>query len=568
LLETAVIGFLYVFIGMLKDLDSLHTISYLQYTYETLGFKDDRPFIIFIGSLMVVFLLAANTVGAISIWAQQWFGWSQVYILSKTLLRAYLLRPYSFFLRRSPAELSKNIHQEVQEVVAGLILPTLDLIASSAKTLLLVALLMYLNPIATLILAAVFALAYAAIFLLTQRALGRVGRNIVESNEARYRITSEAMNGIKSTKLGRYENVFLSAYDTPGEQFSRATTRRSVIAICPRFILEAIAFGGIIIFVLLLVQTNNKFGEIVPTVAVFAGAGYKLMPAMSRLFIAVARMRSAQPSVELIMNDLKVDENLEIDNKKLSVCKSISLSHVMFQYEGASLPSIADVSITIKRNSNVAFVGPTGAGKTTIIDIILGLLEPTSGSLLIDGVAIRNDNVQAWQHRLGYVPQHIFLSNDSVAANIALGVKAADIDQERLRQVADMADLLDTIEHKLESGWKTVVGEQGIRLSGGQIQRIGLARALYHWPEVLVLDEATSALDNATEQRILERIHAESSDRTIIMIAHRLSTIRHCDMIHVLDDGRLVDSGNWSELMQRCALFQQLARGMETAHGA
>ena len=345
--------------------------------------------------------------------------------------------------------------------------------------------------------------------------------------------------------------------------YGQAATRRAVIGGCPRFVLETVAFGGMLAIALVLMLTYDGFGEIVPLVSVYAIAGYRLMPAMARMFMAVARIKAADASLSLVLRDLDVQTPRESTGSVLSMTQDVRLNDVSLTYESTTTPSLDHVTMQFPRNANVAIVGPTGAGKTTAVDLLLGLLSPTSGQLLVDEQPIDASNVRQWQEHLGYVPQHIFLLNDTIAANIALGVEPAHIDQDRLRVVAAMADMHTVIESKLDQGWDTVVGEHGIRLSGGQIQRLGIARALYHNPDVLVLDEATSALDNATEQRIFDRIHADSKHRTIVMIAHRLSTIRHCDIIYVLDDARLVDAGTWEELMDRCNLFRDLARGAD-----
>ena len=563
LLEASIIVAIFPFIGMLRNPDTLHSIWFLQWAYEALGFTSERSFLFTAGSLLLLLLLLTNLIGAISLWSQQRFGWMRIYSISHRLLAAYLAQPYSFFLSRSGAELSKNIHQEVQEIITGLVLPAMDLLSRGITTLLILTILLWMDWPITLGLVLLFGGTYALVFRLSRSALNTVSHDIVNSNEARYRITNEAFGSIKAAKLGRYENTFLQAYQGPGVEYGRAATRRAVIGGCPRFVLEAVAFGGMLGVVLVLMQTHGEFGEIIPLVSVYAFAGYRLMPAMARIFMAVARMKAADASLAIVLNDLHAAPPLESTGSVPRLAKDVRFNDISLTYESTTTPSLDRVTMRFPRNANVAIAGPTGAGKTTAVDLLLGLLSPTSGQLLVDEKQIDASNVRQWQEHLGYVPQHIFLLNDTIAANIALGVEPARIDQDRLRVVAEMADIHTVIESKLDQGWDTIVGEHGIRLSGGQIQRLGIARALYHNPDVLVLDEATSALDNATEQRIFDRIHAESNSRTIVMIAHRLSTIRHCDMIYVLDDGRLVDAGIWEELMDRCSLFRDLARGVD-----
>ena len=562
LLEASMIAAILPFLGILESTDELHSIWFTQWCYETFNFTSDKQFLLVSGSLLLILLLFTNVVGVISLWSQQRFGWMRIYSISYRLLKAYLSRPYTFFLTRSGSELSKNIHQEVREIVTGVMLPTMDLLSRGVTTLLILIILLWIDWKITLGLAALFATTLSLTFYISRTALDKVGHDIVDANEHCYRVTDEAFGSIKAVKLGRFEDWFLRAYQSPGIQYGRAATRRGLIAGCPRFALESIAFGGMLGVVLILLQTHASFGEIVPLIGVFAFAGYRLMPAMARMFHAVVRIKAASASLNLVLHDLQVDEQPHASGTIPSLGQVVTMDSVSLTYESASTPSISEVTIEIRRHEKVAIVGPTGAGKTTCVDILLGLLSPSVGHLRVDGTPIDCSNVRQWQQHLGYVPQHIFLGNDTVTANIAMGVEADEINHDRLQEVADMADILDVIETKFENGWNTIVGEQGIRLSGGQVQRLGIARALYHQPDVLILDEATSAVDSVTEQRILERIHAESEDRTIVMIAHRLSTIRHCDTIYVLKDGRLLDGGTWSELMDRCALFRHLAKGM------
>ena len=313
-----------------------------------------------------------------------------------------------------------------------------------------------------------------------------------------------------------------------------------------------------LLMVLYLMKQNDNFTEIVPLIALYAFAGYRLMPTFQLIYSNTTNLRTVAPSLESLYKNLiglKLFDQNHTQEESLLLKKSITLNHINYQYPNSSKKNLKDICLNIPAFSTVGLVGITGSGKTTIVDIILGLLEAQQGTLEVDSKVINNKNVRAWQNSLGYVPQQIFLMDHTVSANIAFGIDPKEIDQKRVEHVAKIASLHDFVINDLALKYQTTLGERGIRLSGGQRQRIGIARALYHNPKVLILDEATSALDNLTEKKIMESIHNLNDDMTIIIIAHRLSTVKKCDTIYLFEGGKLKDQGTYESLIKNNQLF-------------
>ena len=323
--------------------------------------------------------------------------------------------------------------------------------------------------------------------------------------------------------------------------------------------LEAIGFGGIILMILYKMTQAGSLINALPIISLYVFAGYRLMPALQQAYASFTQLSFISPSLDKLYDDLKSlkPHNYSQDQGTLSLNKTISLKHIYYNYPGTSRSALKDISLTINAKSIVGFVGITGSGKSTTVDIILGLLEAQKGSLEVDGKVIGKQNSRSWQRSIGYVPQHIYLSDDTIAANIAFGVELKDINQDMVKKASKIANLHDFITDELPKQYETTIGERGVRLSGGQRQRIGIARALYHNPKVLILDEATSALDNQTEKAVMDAINNLSKNITIILIAHRLSTVKNCDTIFLLDKGQLQDQGTFEELIKNNDQFKK-----------
>jgi ABC-type multidrug transport system fused ATPase/permease subunit len=347
----------------------------------------------------------------------------------------------------------------------------------------------------------------------------------------------------------------------PSKQLARNVSTLEIIGDFPKFIMETVAFSSIMLLVLVSIIRSGSFAEAAASVTLYTYAGYRMIPAVQGVFKAVTNLRYGSHTANKIIEEFR---NLEaaprlppISKEILTFKRNIEINNIGFTYETGNKPVLRDIVIEIPTNSSVGFAGKTGSGKTTLVDIILGLHRPQHGQIIVDGVSINDKNIRGWQNNLGYVPQAIYLSNDSLAANIAFGIPKDQIDMEAVRRATHMAQLDEFVENELPQKYETFIGERGVRLSGGQRQRTGIARALYRNPSVLLLDEATSALDGHTEEAVMKAIDSLMGIKTIIMIAHRLSTLEKCDQIYLLDKGRIVDSGKYEELIQRNPFFSK-----------
>ncbi len=480
------------------------------------------------------------------------------------MLRTYLFKPYVFFLGQNTAGLSKNILGEVKQTVTGFLVAGMNLVARSVVAISVMILLLVVDPLLAVMTLGFLGAAYGGTFLLVQRGMAQAGRNRSQADRERFKAAAEALAGAKEIKLLGLESPFLKRYERPSRRFSRAMARQQLISVMPRYAFETIAFGGMLIIVLYLLVKGESIVALLPTLGVYAFASYRLLPALQGIFAALTDLRFSVASIEVLYEDLETSAHAApVDRRKVEALparRMLSLEDVNFSYPGTRHPVVEGLDLDIAANTTVALVGSTGAGKTTVVDLLLGLLRPSSGALVVDGVSVTDERLAAWQKNLGYVPQVIYLSDDTVAGNIAFGVPERDIDMAAVERAARAANIHDFIASELPNGYATEVGERGVRLSGGQRQRLGIARALFHDPDVLVLDEATSALDNVTEESIFHSVREIGRSKTVIMIAHRLSTVRSADVIFVLERGRVVARGTYQELLASSPEFRALAQ--------
>jgi ATP-binding cassette subfamily C protein len=567
-LQVASVASIMPFLSVASDPSVIQENEYLRWAYTTLGFDDDRSFLIALGLGALTILVVSNLFIILTRWAMERYSWGRNHSLSRRLLRSYLYRPYEYFLTRNSSELGKNILEEVREVTDQMLKPTLRGVAKAVVALFIVGFLVYFDPIVALMVTVVLGAAYGVIYLLVRRQLDKRGEARVEANTKRYQFVGEAFGGIKEVKIQGKEEAFLDLYDDPSERYAWNQALYRVIKKAPRYIIEMVAFGGIILIAVYLIAVQESIQQVIPVLGLYAFAGYRLLPALQEAFHGLASARFNIAALNKLHRDLqglsKADapssgESGETSTPPLVLDEELALREVSYTYPDANRPAIKDLSLTVPARSMVGFVGKTGSGKTTAVDLILGLLRPRAGEVTIDGVPLRTENLRRWQRTLGYVPQHIYLSDDTVARNIAFGVAKDQIDTEAVRKAARRAHILDFIEQDLPNRWETVVGERGVKLSGGQRQRIGIARALYHEPSVLVFDEATSALDQSTEASVMEAIYDLEGEQTILIISHRLSTVQRADNIFMLEEGRKVGEGRYEELLEEHSKFRSMA---------
>ena len=565
--EVLGVGSILPFVSLISRPDIIHTNKYLISAYNILGFTSDSSFIFIFGIGVIVFLFLSNLVRTLSSYMVKRYSAMRNHSFSVRLLQMYISQPYAFFLDKNSSELVKNILGEVNVVIRSFLMPFLEMIINIIIGLFIVSMLLFVQPVLTIAVAGLLSLIYISVFFVFRNILKRLGAERLASNSQRFKYANEVLTGIKSVKILGRESIFLGLFAKPSKKLNKNQAFSDIIGVVPKYMIETFVFGGILLIILYLFRMEKNMQDILPILSLFIFAGYRLMPAMQKIFNSLTKLKFNTSVVDLVYDHLMNYQQLSLpgvigNSEKLIFEKEIKLNKLSFTYNGTTESVIKDQSLTIKANTTVGIVGSTGCGKTTLVDIILGLLEPQKGQILIDGVKISSENRRNWQANLGYVPQSIFLTDDTIASNVAFGVPEDKVDMGLVRAVVGIADLSKFIEEELTDGYRTVVGDRGIRLSGGQRQRIGIARSLYFKPSVLILDEASSALDGLTEKAIMDSIYKLSHKITIIMIAHRLTTIKECDMIYYMDKGTIVDSGTYDELIKQNKNFRQMAEGV------
>lgn len=561
LLDMVGVASIMPFMAVLANPELVQSNKFLYAAYINLGFTDPQRFLFALGTLVFLLLVVSLAFKALTTYAQLRFALMREYTIGKRLVEGYLHQPYSWFLSRHSADLGKTILSEVDKVIYYGVNPIMLLMAYGAIAIALLTLLILVDFKLAMIVGLTLTTAYALIFKATRGLLARIGTERVKANQGRFTAVSEVFGAFKEVKVGGLEQTYIQRFSDPAQTYAGHQTMAQVISQLPRFALEAIAFGGMLLVVLYLIAGSGSFANALPIIALYAFAGYRLMPALQQIYGAVTQLRFAGPALDALHAELTSLQPASSNHSQdaIALMRAITLSHIQYRYPNAPQLALKNLSLTIPAKSIVGLVGTTGSGKTTTVDLILGLLEAQEGTLEVDGKAITENNIRAWQRTIGYVPQQIYLTDDTVAANIAFGLDAKDIDQKAVERAAKIANLHEFIVNELPHRYQTTIGERGVRLSGGQRQRIGIARALYYNPQLLILDEATSALDNLTEQAVMQAVHNLGHEITIILIAHRLTTVKACDVIFLLEKGELKAQGTFDELMQVSERFRTMA---------
>lgn len=557
------------FMAVISNPNVIQQNKYLCWLYNYLHFSNMNNFMVFWGIVVMALMIFNNATNAFTTWYLMKFSWNIEHSLQVRTFRNYLNRSYSYYLTRNTSDLSTNVLVEVNQFVIGFLIPGLQMLAKILLALAIISLLLTADPVLAALVIIVLGGSFGAIYSFVRGRLASLGVVCVGLNKARFKIVAEVLGGIKDIKLLGLEIPFIDKFSIPSKQYGKHQTSSQLISQLPKYIMDVIAFGGIILIVIYLLIVKHDIGKVLPFVTLYAFASYRLMPAIQQVFYGLTKIKFYLPILELLYHDLQItatDRTFSVQNDRhlghdvrLHFKESIVLKNIMFTYQGSDKKALNDLSLSIDARSSIGIVGATGSGKTTLIDIILGLLTPTEGQIYIDKVALDSKNLRAWQRNLGYVPQHIFLSDDTIAHNIAFGVPNSEIDMEAVQRAAIIANLHEFVIN-LPDGYNTTVGERGVKLSGGQRQRIGIARALYRSPNVLIMDEATSALDGITENAVMDALNNVSKTNTLIMIAHRLSTVRNCDVIYLIDNGVVKAKGPYTELVNNSSLFRAMAK--------
>ena len=562
------VGSVFPFLSVLSDPSRIEQEAALIWVYETFGFSDDYAFLVALGVASFVVIVASLLIQIAKTYVLARFSMMRSHSISHRLLSSYLRQTYPLYLNRHSGDLSTRVLSETMQVVLQFLRPASEVIASTVTVVAIITLLIWVNPTATFLAFGLLGGIYAGVYALSRRLLKRTGYVRSDANRERFRIASDALGGFKDIKLLGLESEYAARYAGPSRRMARALVIVQLLSQVPQFAVQAVAFGGVILLCLVLMDKNalasgTALGGILPTLGVFAFAGQRLMPELSRLYSSLAQLDAGSAAVHVVYDDLVMDSGpvappCEAPHA-LGLRQRLELKSVSYRYPNAELPGLCDISLEIRAGERIGIVGTTGAGKTTLADVILGLLPPSKGQIRSDGRPIGGVDLRAWQQSVGYVPQDIFLIDASISENIAFGVPLQNIDEARVRKAAEIARLDGFIRDDLSDDYTSVIGERGVRLSGGQRQRIGIARAIYRDADLIVFDEATSALDNVTERDVMEAIGALPGEKTVIMVAHRLSTVKRCDRIIVLDKGCLVGYDTWEKLMSENATFRKLA---------
>ncbi|MBK5930591.1 ABC transporter ATP-binding protein [Halochromatium salexigens] len=568
--QTAGVASIMPFLAVLSNPGIIDTNIWLSQAYEALEFESKDRFLYFLGAAAFVVFISGTALQALTQWAITRYSHLQQYELSRRLMADYLRRPYSFFLNRNSGDLAKNVLQETAQAINGGLMPAMRLASQVLLAGAIVALLIAIYPFLAMVVAITLGSVYGLIYVLARTWLNKIGQDRVQSNRERFTVAAEAFAGSKEIRLLGREFDYLERYRNPSKRFAKHQANSILLQNLPQYAIEAIAFGGILLVVLYLMDGHGGIETALPLIGAYGLAGRQIIPAFQKIFSSVAQMRFNTAAVDNILADLGSQSGsiaLPQRGKQLMPLipsSRITLNDITYHYPSSEEAALRKLSLTIQANTTVGFVGPSGAGKSTLVDLLLGLLPADKGEIYIDDQPLMETNTRNWQAAIGYVPQHIFLADQSVASNIALGLPESQIDHVAVERAARLANLHEFLVNELPQGYGTIIGERGVRLSGGQRQRIGIARALYRDPAVIFFDEATSALDNATERAVMEAIHNLSGTKTILLVAHRLSTVKPCDCIYVLVRGELAEQGRWDELISHeGSHFQKLASGLD-----
>jgi HlyD family secretion protein len=552
------------FMTIVGDMSQLQQDTLIASVYQSSGITSESQFVFLLGICVLIALFISTIISMITIWRLSMFANKIGTEIADRLYSYYLKQDWLFHASGSSAQLTKQIATETLRVTGAVLVPLVHVNAKIVLAVLLSISIFIYDPTVAIIGLSLFTLTYFIIFRVVRMRLAKYGETISDVNEKRFRLMNEGFGGIKDVLLLGRDNDFINRFKITGNIFAHSQGSITALVQTPRYFMELIAFGSMIALILyLIVSHNGNLGMILPILSVYAIGSIKLLPAFQQIYTSVSLIKANISAFESIQYDLnnsfKTDSSIQkIDQSYLNPNNSISIENVTFTYPNKEEPALNDMNMLIPVNSVIGIVGPSGAGKSTLIDLLLSLIKPQKGQLKIDDIVINDQNSRSWQNTIGFVAQNIFLSEGTIAENIAFGIPKDEIDFEQIKKVLTLVHLNDLIK-SLEKGFHTKVGERGIQLSGGQRQRIGIARALYHKAEVLVFDEATSSLDGITEKMIMEAIHDLSGKKSIILIAHRLKTVKKCDKIFFIDKGRVADHGTYNELIEKNKHFRNMA---------
>ena len=547
-LETISLGIVVPIIGILTQDDYQQKYPFIV---DIFGNLSREELISAVMVAMVLIYVVRSLFLFWSLWIQKGFSASVSGRLSQSLFSIYLRQPYMFHLQRNSSTLMRNAKNATSVVTCG-VDPFLVLLTDGLVAIAMFALLIAVEPVGTLAVLLVFGISTFVFQRTTRRRIDNWGYQVDYHETKILQHLQEGFGGAKDVKVLGRENEFLSQHEKHLGESIRINRIYNVILTLPRSFMEIITIVGLCLLVVSMVVRGRELADIVPILGLFAAAAFRVMPSINRLLMATQTLIFNRSIIASVYKDFLLDSPDSLSLKsETKFATQLELTDVSFKYPTVANASLQNVSLVVKRGEAVGFVGPSGAGKSTLVDVILGLFAPTSGVVKVDGQDVQQ-NLRNWQNQIGYVPQAIYLTDDTLRRNVAFGLNDENIDDNLVRnaiRLAQLEEFVATLPEKLE----TVVGERGVRLSGGQRQRIGIARALYHNPSVLVLDEATSSLDTPTEHGVMQAVQALQGSKTVLIVAHRLSTVEYCDRLYKIENARITEEGTFHEVVQRSA---------------
>ena len=567
---------IYPFLIVLSDPGAVQENAWLAWGYDLVGASSTREFAVILSLLTLLMIFMTGAMQVVRIYVVERFSIMRIHSLSHRLLSIFTRQPILFFVGRNTGDMAKGILDETREVVRQFFRPVADLVGSTWNIASVLVVMLLMMPTFTLIAITFAAVSYGGIYLMVRKLLGSMGLLRLNANAARYRLSSETLSGIRDIKISGTEQYYLDKYRAVSFDFARTQVNANIISASPRYFVEVLAFAGIITAAFFLIEpgaagqgaggqaSGGGIGAILPELGLLIFGAQRLLPEVQKLYSSFSKIRFGTAALDNVHRDIMLGRTTvslpKTPATPIHLQKEVALRDVSFAYPGSDTSALDAIDLTIAKGEKIGIVGGTGAGKSTVADLLLGLLRPTGGDIAVDGTPLADEDIRGWQRAISYVPQQIFLSDATVAENIAIGQSLEEVDMAKLEEAARIAQLHEFVTTQLPGGYHEQIGERGVRLSGGQRQRIGIARALYRDADVIVFDEATSALDNVTERELVASIEALPGDKTLIMIAHRLTTVRACDRIIVMKNGAIVASGNWDENIESSEEFRDLAQ--------
>ena len=540
-LELMGVSLILPFVQLVMDTDGTDNALF-QWFGRLVGAESQRELLIWLGLLLIAVYLIKNTYLLFAKYVQLRFVFNNRLELSGRLMRNYMKKPYPFHLEKNSSEILRSVTSDVNNLYE-LVMDVIDLVSNLLIIAMLAVYLLYTDVVITLVVAALLGLCSYFYFAIMRKRTVDYGKQNQIYNGKMIQAVNQALGGIKEIKVLARENYFVRAYEENGRYYASSLKKSQFYRNAPKYLIETVCVCGVLATILVKLQMGADVQELVPQLSVFAMAAFRLLPSVNQVNNLLNGILFLKPSIDRIYEDLqeagakKNERPPERDYRRLPAADAVRFEHVTFRYPGTEKEILSDLSVELPLKKSIGFVGSAGAGKTTFMDLLLGLLSPDQGRICYGDSDIR-DYPDAWGHKLGYIPQSIYLADDTIRRNVAFGIPDSEISEAKVRRALEEAQLLEFVDG-LDDGLDTMVGESGVRLSGGQRQRIGIARALYQQPEILVLDEATSALDTETEQAVMEAVERFRGRCTLLMIAHRTSTLENCDQIYRLEDGKL-----------------------------